>query len=440
MPAKSGEIMKILWVCNTLPSEISEQLFNKAVISGGWITGMAGELVKNGEAELVYAGGSPYCKDYITEKFDNLKYYIFPSGKSCGELSEYFLSLLNNEKPDLVHIFGSEYIHAYSMICACEQYGIIGRTIISIQGLVSVCAKHYCSGIPINELKRKTLRDYLRKGGILNGQKRFKKAGEYEIKAIEKAEHIIGRTDWDYICTKRLNRNVQYHFCNETLRNAFYSPQKWNYGSCHKHTIFANYGGHIVKGFHFLLEAMPDILKVYPDTMLYVTGSNPLDANGFMAQQRQTNYVNYIGRLIKKYHLESRIVFTGLLSEEEMRKQYLNANVFVSASVIENSPNSVGEAMLLGTPVVVSDVGGVKNLLAHGTEGYVYQGNAPYMLAGYVMKIFELEDKAELISENAILHAEKIYNKENNYKQLMEIYNSVYSNNYEEVQRELITV
>lgn len=52
-------------------------------------------------------------------------------------------------------------------------------------------------------------------------------------------------------------------------------------------------------------------------------------------------------------------------------------------------PNSIGEAMQVGCPVVTSDVGGVKNLLEHGKEGFVYQFCAPYMLACYINNIFE---------------------------------------------------
>ena len=60
----------------------------------------------------------------------------------------------------------------------------------------------------------------------------------------------------------------------------------------------------------------------------------------------------------------------------------------MSASTIENSPNSVGEAMLLGCPVVSSCVGGVPDMLEHGREGFLYQASVPYMLAWYVKRVF----------------------------------------------------
>ena len=97
----------------------------------------------------------------------------------------------------------------------------------------------------------------------------------------------------------------------------------------------------------------------------------------------------------------------------------------MSASSIENSPNSVGEAMLLGVPTVTSDVGGVKNMLEHNKEGFIYQADAPYMLAYYVCRIF---DEAQMVSEfskNAKKHAQITHNREANLETMLNIYKEI---------------
>jgi glycosyltransferase involved in cell wall biosynthesis len=112
-----------------------------------------------------------------------------------------------------------------------------------------------------------------------------------------------------------------------------------------------------------------------------------------------------------------KIVFTGLLSEEEMCKRYLNSNVFVCPSSIENSPNSVGEAQLLGVPCVASYVGGVPDMVKNEETGLLYRFDEAEMLAKAVCRIFEDAELANTISqkgkEAAFMRHSQIRNAEN---------------------------
>ena len=85
----------------------------------------------------------------------------------------------------------------------------------------------------------------------------------------------------------------------------------------------------------------------------------------------------------------------GKLSEEEMKQQFLKSNVFVCASVLENSPNTVGEAMLLGVPVVASRAGGIPDMITDGSEGLLFETGNPADLASAVDKVFSQEKDAE---------------------------------------------
>ena len=129
--------------------------------------------------------------------------------------------------------------------------------------------------------------------------------------------------------------------------------------------------------------------------------------------------------MIKRLHLERNVVFTGPLDEEKMCQRYLKSHVFVCPSSIENSPNSLGEAMVLGVPCVASDVGGVSDMLKHKDEGFVYQTDAPYMLAHYVCEIFENEDLALKFSKNAREHALTTHDRDANTRRLIEIYRDI---------------
>ena len=81
--------------------------------------------------------------------------------------------------------------------------------------------------------------------------------------------------------------------------------------------------------------------------------------------------------------------------------------------------------MLLGTPVVASKVGGTTCLLTHGKDGYVYQADAEYMLAYYIMDIFGDKEKTVRFSKNARKHAMSTHNRQKNFKDLLLIYEHI---------------
>ena len=140
---------------------------------------------------------------------------------------------------------------------------------------------------------------------------------------------------------------------------------------------------------------------------------------------RVSYYKLYLKKLIYKYNLQDKIIFLGELNEEQMRYQFLKTNVFVSPSAIENSSNSMGEAMLLGCPIVASNVGGTKSILRDGIDGFLYPFNEPYMLAYYVKKIFKSDDIARNIGDEARKHALVTHDPENNLKKLIDIYDNL---------------
>ena len=293
--------------------------------------------------------------------------------------------------------------------------------------MVSVYAEHYDAGLPHRVVKGYTLRDFLKKNNIIGQKKAFVKRGEFELEALRKARHVMGRTDWDEACAKAINPGINYHFCNESLRHEFYDGA-WQLDKCEKHSIFVSQASYPVKGFHKMLMAMSEIVKRYPDAHLYTTGRDLLKNSSFMAKQRSTYYFAYIRELIKKYKLEGHVTFLGRLDAEGMKQRYLSSHVFASPSSIENSPNSLGEAMLLGVPSVSSDVGGVRNMIEHDREGYVYPFNEAYMMAHYVCKIFEDDSIAEKFSANAKEHARVTHDREKNLEDLLGVYKNITEN------------
>ena len=411
---------KVLWLTNVPLSKVKKDIQTSSVQMGGWLDGISNTLIKKGNIELISI--FPFSRN-CGGSVEKIKYCSFINGSKDKQQIEFFKKIILENKPQVVHIFGTEYKHTLNMMEACKQLNMLDNVVISIQGLCSICAQKYESGLPKSIVNSFTLRDLLRFDNISLQKKKYENRGKFEIESLKIAKNVIGRTDWDFACTNQINDNLNYYFCNETLRDSFYKS-RWNIETCEKKSIFLSQCNYPIKGFHKFLEALKIIVKKYPDVKVYTTGKNILDLK-FKDRLKLNTYQRYLIKQIKKNKLENNITFLGFLDEENMCKSYLRANCFVSCSSIENSPNSVGEAMLLGVPTISSDVGGVKNMLKHNEEGFIYPFDETYMLAHYIMKIFEDNKLAKTISKNAQKHALETHNKDKNFETLMKIYEDI---------------
>ena len=419
--------MRVLWVCNLiLPCFCQEFQVNKTVF-GGWMTGLLHELHlrKVCKVDLAFPIRDNSRKHDGTA--NGCCYYAFSAAAdsqsqdkaACQEMVNDFLRILALSKPDVIHIWGTEYPHAWALLQACLQMGISERIVCHIQGLVSFCKQHYAFGLPTSLLSERdghgqSLADAIHAFAIQSIR-------EKEI--IEYSGFILGRTFWDESCVRQLYSKVRYRLCEELLRESFYrTGEVWSLENCHKHTIFISQASYPIKGFHFVLQALAILRREYPDLQVYVGGHDPMKPD---PKGRHTPYGRYLIEIGSMFGVLSQVHFLGLLSAEQMINAYLSANVFVSASTIENSPNSIAEAMFLGLPVVSSFVGGVPTLIRHGETGLLYQTDAPYMLAAHVRAIFEDGALAERLSRQARLDMKERHDPARVVQQVMSIYREV---------------
>ena len=415
--------MKVLWLCNMVPSVIQGRLSGQKG-GGVWVDHVLEDLRRREDLVIRIL-----CPGNAEEgALDSVcSYAFYQEGLPyvyMEALEAQFHRELETFQPDVIHIWGTEYGHTLAMVNAAEKGDLCKRVVISIQGLCSAIAGHYAEGVPYRVQRKSTFRDLVKRDNLLQQQRKFVLRGDLEIQAIRKVHHVIGRTQWDEACVKQINPEVKYHFCNETLREPFYQDT-WNYENCRKHRIFTTAFYYPVKGFHYMLTAFAEIIKRYPDATLAVTGDSFLQLKSMKSQLRRNSYQNYLIEFVRQHGLEDKIEFLGNLGPEDMKAQYLRSNVFALPSTVENSPNSLGEAMLLGLPCVASDVGGVSTMMAHEQEGYVYQSTAPYMLAHYIMKVFRLQDEAEKLGAAAREHAKRTHDPEKNLQDLLRIYEAV---------------
>lgn len=411
--------MKVLWITNIVFPEAIKLLAGEVELksSGGWLLGSAESLVEYCDIELYVATVSNIVGGLTKLQGEKITYYLLPLGKGNlrinKEYEPYWRKIESDIKPDVVHIHGTEYSQGYAYMTACGANNVV----ISIQGLTSSLAHYYCYGMTQRDiLKNITLRDVV-KGTVIKEQEEFRRRSEYELESIKLARRVIGRTSWDKSKVWAINPKAQYLFCNETLRAEFYDGSKWKYENCIKHSIFLSQAGYPIKGLHQVLKAMPLILRHYPDASIRVAGRDITCCSSLYEKVRLSGYAKYLKSLMHQAHMDEKLVFTGNLNAEGMKREYLNANVFICPSAIENSPNSLGEAQMLGTPCLASYVGGVIDMMK-GNEDNLYRFEEVEMLAEKVCRVFETSENQ--VDMSAI--AARRHNRKRNAEQLYSIY------------------
>ncbi len=412
-----------MWLTNLIPGVIQAHLNNTAG-DGQWVDHVLSGLQTQPEIRLrVLCRGS---SDQSGEVSPALGYCVFAEPKPqiyVPALEALFRRELQSFQPDVIHVWGTEFGHTLAMVNAARALGQENRVVVSIQGLCVCVARHYNEGIPERVIHSDSLRDFLRHDNLAQQAKTFAKRGALEVEALRKVHHVIGRTEWDRACTGQINPEAVYHTCNETMRATFYTGT-WQYAQCSRHRIFVTNWADPRKGFHYLLEALHLLLPQYPDAEVCAVGNSYYPVS-LKDRLRAQAYHKYLARLTDQYGVKDKIHFTGYLTAEQMKAEFLRSNVYVLPSTMENSPNTVCEAMLLGVPCVSSAVGGLLKMMKHGEEGFVYQSTAPYMLAYYIDRVFQMGAEAEKMGLAAQAHARKTHDPDTNLRTLLEIYREV---------------
>lgn len=416
--------MKTLWITNSPFPEVNDRIGIKDSSTTGWVHSAAHALINQyNNIELTVASIYKGVK-LIQFELNKVNHFLVPEklSKKLSQPKTYnvWQEIIAKTEPDIVHIHGTEYPHSFTFI---EYYGS-KNVVVSIQGMVGIIERYYLGGIDKYELFSKvTIRDIFRLDTIFSQKKRMKLRGKIENRVIQSVENIIGRTSWDRDHVWAVNPKINYHFCNETLRKSFYG-KKWSLQSCEKFSIFLSQGYYPIKGLHQLIKALPLVLKLFPNVVVYVAGLDFINNRGL----KINGYGNYIKKLIKQNDLFNRIIFTGLLSEEEMCKRYLDSHVSVCPSSIENSSNSIGEAQILGVPCIASYVGGTPDLIEHGETGLLYRFEEYEMLAANICRLFSDSKLALNISESSKKIASERHNLKKNTSDLYKIYSKILIN------------
>ncbi len=224
---------------------------------------------------------------------------------------------------------------------------------------------------------------------------------------IEQADHVI-------VCSRFMFNEVQTYFHNSASRMDVIfngvNPHDLRNGHNKDELLTMRerciHRGHRVifavarlvheKGMHQLVEAVPKILTQFPETRFVIAGKGP-EAKVLKQRARQLGVAD-------------RIDFVGFVSDEERNKYYQQACCAVFPSLYEPFGIVAIEAMALGCPVVVSDVGGLGEIVKHAHNGVtVYPDNADSVAWG-VTHILSDPKQAQGYAIEAFEDVEALYN------------------------------
>lgn len=407
--------MRLLWITNQLFPIVAEQIGDKKSVIGGWTYSAAEEIIK--VKDITFGVASLYMGSEFKELCINgVYYYLIPcygnKMKYHKSFDDHCKKIRDSFHPDVVHIYGTEYPITLAYIKTCGNKNVV----VSLQGVPTHYSRYFFSGIELMEILKRPV--------MLIEKYSFDRSNNNEEKVLRMINFFEGRSNWDRTVAWIYNPEMSYFHCNRTLRPSFYKNQ-WNIDKIERHSIFLSQAQYSIKGLHQVLNALPFILRKYPDAKIYIAGAAPFEAKGLKMQIKSMGYGKYIKTLINKYKLMNCIHFTGLMDADGMVNRYLSANVFVCPSSIENVPNSLAEAQILGVPCIASYVGGNSGLIEEGESGLLYRFEEYEMLAKYICDIFDNDSLALKLSLNGRDSALKRHNKEYNINTLLSMYKNI---------------
>lgn len=409
--------MRILWTVNTLMPAVVKILGYGKGHAISWVDAMSKRLIKREGINLAMAttGAVSKVKKYV---IDNITYYILPANSG---VVDYWQNILDDFKPDVIHAYGTEHSHNVLLFQNHNIVPIIG----SLQGILTEYQHHYYGGLDFSTmLKYSKFQDLFTTTGFFSGRNYFIKCSENEKNQLNNLKYVEGRSTWDRVSVMNINPELKYFYCPRMIRTPFFDYE-WSVEKMERHSLFVSQALTPLKGLHFVLMAVAKLKGRYPDIKLYVAGYDRFHPQKLRQKITCSGYVNYIKHLMKELDVEGNVCFTGILNAQQMAEKMASVNVVVIPSSIENAPNSLAEAEIVGTPTIATFVGGNMDMLKHNEEGFLYCYNEPNMLAEYITQIFESDELSMKFSHNAKITARKRHDPQTLEDTLINIYKSV---------------
>jgi glycogen(starch) synthase len=165
------------------------------------------------------------------------------------------------------------------------------------------------------------------------------------------------------------------------------------------------------KGTHVLVEAVPKVLAEYPQAKFVIAGTG-----GMLDTLRER---------AAALGVSSKIIFSGFISDEDRNRLYRVADCAVFPSLYEPFGIVALEAMAARVPVVVSEVGGLRQVVQHGETAITVYPDDAGSLAWGILHTLQHPEWAAMRVENAYLIVAREYNWDHIAERTIEVYGRI---------------
>lgn len=345
---------------------------------------------------------SEYSKYFPSEavfSFSNkkgiLKSLLRPFG--TREVKQKYKALLNDFKPDVVHLNN---VHTYLspvMASIAHRKGI--KVVWTLHDYKLLCPRYDCMRDGLTcELCYSDKKNVL-KYSCMKNSKIASLLGYFEAMYWNKAS--LEKITDVFICPSNFlkTKMLQGGFASEKLKTLcnFIDTEKTKSAIYNKESYYC-YIGRLSqeKGIDTLLKAAA--LLPY---QLKIIGSGPLTET------------------LKTQYSQSNIEFVGYKEWPEIKQLIVKARfIVIPSECYENNPLSVIEALCLGTPVLGSNIGGIPELIEEGKTGLLFEAKNESDLKEKILEMFNLKINYEQIA----IHSQLNFTAENYYNEIMIIY------------------
>lgn len=393
--------MRVLWFTGNAMPDINRHFGMEDRGTGGWMGALLEQMKEYEDIELGIVTATPQFPD-ISVKIDGVDYFVIhqkiskfrPAICSVDNKPEYLarcIRIIEQFKPDLIHIHGTE--RFYGSIVFEKLIDI--PVIISIQGIMNACSEWYrwFGKMTLWNIFLATNSDTFRMSGLFWYYLEAKLRARREKLVFKKAKYFCGRTDWDRAYISFFNEHASYFHVGEIIRQPFWEEQ-WRLSECIKKRIIFTNARHPRKGTELLIEAFERLKQHYDDVELVLVGSLGLGGYG----KGLKKIIDRLGKQVK---------VLGRMNATEIAEELGKSHVFVSPSYIDNSPNSLAEAQLVGMPVIASYTGGVPSMVKDGVDGLLFPTGDVPLLVEKIRIVFENDELAMKLGANAKRTAKK---------------------------------